>query len=149
MRPPTGYQRDYDELGPILSQHLMSTYHSTSSSLVNGCNNYLGYEPENDLDCNSVEYEGNEIELFTSHEDDHGGNVDVVIKGRRTEDDNIFLRLRIADKEGKKICDKYSFYFINLNIFLKNVLYLWYFLKSQTLDNVVNCDTNQESQRKR
>ncbi|XP_057783235.1 serine/threonine-protein kinase WNK1-like isoform X3 [Salvia miltiorrhiza] len=96
MRPPTGYQRDYDDLG----QHLLSAHHSTNSSLVNGYNNFLGYEPENDLDCNSVEYEGNEIDLFTSQEDDHSGNVDVFIKGRMTEDDNIFLRLRIADKEG-------------------------------------------------
>lgn len=107
-RPSTGYQRDYDELGPILSQHLLSAHHSTNSSLVNGYNNFLGYEPENDLDCNSVEYEGNEIDLFMSQEDDHSGNVDVVIKGRRTEDDNIFLRLRIADKEGKNVRDKYN-----------------------------------------
>ncbi|KAH6838039.1 with no lysine kinase 1 [Perilla frutescens var. hirtella] len=96
----SNYQRDYDELGPILSQRLLSAHHSTNSSLVNGYNNFLGYEQENDLDCNSVEYEGNEIDLFTSQDDDHLGNVDVIIKGRRTEDDNIFLRLRIADKEG-------------------------------------------------
>ncbi|XP_047945283.1 serine/threonine-protein kinase WNK1-like isoform X1 [Salvia hispanica] len=102
LMPPIGYQREYDELGLILSQqHLLSAHHSTNSSLVNGYNNFLGYEPENDLDCNSVEYEGNEIDLFTSLEDGHvGNNVDVVIKGRRTEDDSIFLRLRIADKEG-------------------------------------------------
>lgn len=93
--------RDYDELGPILSHRLLSAHHSTNSSVVNGYNNFLGYEQENDLDCHSVEYEGNEIDLFTSHEDEHSGDVDVIIKGRKADDDSIFLRLRITDKEGK------------------------------------------------
>ncbi|KAK6122678.1 hypothetical protein DH2020_043577 [Rehmannia glutinosa] len=97
---PLNYQRDYDEFGPILAQRLLSTHHSTNSSIVNGYTNFIGYEQENDLDCHSVEYEANEIDLFTSQEDDHLENVDITIKGRRREDGNIFLRLRIADKEG-------------------------------------------------
>ncbi|PIN02291.1 Serine/threonine protein kinase [Handroanthus impetiginosus] len=100
LRPLT-YHRDYDEIGPILRQPLLSAHHSTTSSLVNGYSNYICYEPEHDLDSHSFEYEATEIDLFTSQEDDHLENVDITIKGRRSEDGNIFLRLRIADKEGR------------------------------------------------
>ncbi|XP_073136319.1 probable serine/threonine-protein kinase WNK9 isoform X2 [Henckelia pumila] len=99
------YQRDYDEIGSILKQPLLSAMtsarHSTTSSLANGYSNYLCYDHENDLDCHSVEYEANEIDLFTNHEDDHLDNVDIKVKGRRSEDGTIFLKLRIADKEGR------------------------------------------------
>ncbi|CAI9778909.1 unnamed protein product [Fraxinus pennsylvanica] len=80
---------DYDGPGPMLRQP-----HS-NSFLVEACSNYLGYEQENGIDCHSVEYDAHEIDLFTSHEDDNLGNVDI------REDDNIFLRLRIADQEGR------------------------------------------------
>ncbi|KAG8370203.1 hypothetical protein BUALT_Bualt14G0092700 [Buddleja alternifolia] len=95
------YQRDYDEMGSILRHPLLSAHHSTTSSLVNGYANYLCYDQEHDLDSHSVEYEATEIDLFTSQEDEHLDNVDITIKGRRGEDDNIFLRLRISDKEGR------------------------------------------------
>ncbi|KAL0457208.1 UNVERIFIED_CONTAM: Serine/threonine-protein kinase WNK1 [Sesamum latifolium] len=98
---PLNYQRDYDEIGPVLRQPLVSAHHSTTSSLVNGYSNYICYEQEHDFDSHSFEYEANEIDLFTSHEDDHLDDVDITIKGRRSEDGNIFLRLRIADKEGR------------------------------------------------
>ncbi|PIN19827.1 Serine/threonine protein kinase [Handroanthus impetiginosus] len=98
---PLNYPRDYDEIIRILGQPLLSVYHSTNSSLVNGYTNCLTYEQENNLDCHSVEYEANEIDLFATHEDEHLENIDITIKGRRREDDNIFLRLRIADKEGR------------------------------------------------
>ncbi|KAL6535309.1 Serine/threonine-protein kinase wnk1 [Orobanche minor] len=75
---PLNYQRDYDEFGAI----------------------FLGHELENVLEYHSVGVEANEIDLFTSHEDEHLENVDITIKGRRGEDGNIFLRLRIADEEG-------------------------------------------------
>lgn len=101
---PLNYQRDYDELGLLLGQPLLSAHHSTNSSLVNGYSNYICYEQEHDLDSHSVDYEATEINLFTSQEDDHVENVDITIKGRKSEDDNIFLRLRIADKEGKFLC---------------------------------------------
>ncbi|GER25082.1 kinase [Striga asiatica] len=95
---PLSYQREYDDFGPILAQRLLSAQHSTTSSVVNGYGNFIGYEPENnELECRSVGYEGQEMEFFT---DEHLENVDVTIKGRRNEDGNIFLRLRIADKEG-------------------------------------------------
>ncbi|KAH6821683.1 with no lysine kinase 1 [Perilla frutescens var. hirtella] len=100
---PLQYQRDYDELGPLLRQPLLlSAHQSTTSSLVNGYSNYICYEQEHDLDSHSVDYEATEINLFTSQDDDHHlENVDITIKGRKNEDGNIFLRLRIADKEGR------------------------------------------------
>lgn len=98
---PSSYHRDYDELGPILTQRLLSAQHSTNSSIVNGYSNILGYEHEHDLDCHSVDYEANEIDLFTGRDDEQLEDVGIMIKGRRAEDDSIFLRLRIADKEGK------------------------------------------------
>lgn len=116
-------QRDYAETYPILTPPLMSTYHSTRSSLVNGYPGYLGYEQEHDLDCSSVlEYVGNEIDLFPGGEDHHLENVDITVKGRRGEDDGIFLKLRIADKEGQ-----FEFFCSNRSYvvaFYKNCLHL-------------------------
>jgi WNK lysine deficient protein kinase len=40
------------------------------------------------------------IDLFNGHEDELFGNVDITIKGRKSEDGGIFLRLRIADNDG-------------------------------------------------
>ncbi|CAI9762648.1 unnamed protein product [Fraxinus pennsylvanica] len=94
---PLDYCRDYDEVNPRLRQPVLSVHNSSS---FNDYSNYQGYEQENDLDCHSIEYEANEIDLFMSQEDDHLENVDITIKGRRKEDNDIFLRLRIADKEG-------------------------------------------------
>ncbi|KAL2508858.1 Serine/threonine-protein kinase WNK1 [Forsythia ovata] len=94
LRPLDSY-KDYDGLGLMLRQP------RSNSSLVDEYSNYLGYEQENGMDCHSVEYDANEIDLFNSQEDDHLENVDIMIKGRRREDDNIFLRLRIADQEGR------------------------------------------------
>ncbi|GFP84029.1 serine/threonine-protein kinase wnk1 [Phtheirospermum japonicum] len=67
---------NYDEIGPFLRQPLLHHHHHS-------------------------EYEATEFHLFTSQEDDHSENVDISIKGRMNEDDNIFLRLRIGDKEGR------------------------------------------------
>ncbi|KAL7144719.1 hypothetical protein ABFS83_07G031100 [Erythranthe nasuta] len=89
------FHRDYDEAGPVLRQSLMG--HSGSSSLVNGYSGYICYE---ELDSHSLEYETTKINLFSRHSDeDDLENVDISIKGRRSEDGTIFLRLRIADKE--------------------------------------------------
>ncbi|KAH7675405.1 Non-specific serine/threonine protein kinase protein [Dioscorea alata] len=41
------------------------------------------------------------FDLFNSHEDESFGNVDITINGKMVEDGGIFLRLRIADKEGR------------------------------------------------
>lgn len=96
---PIDYHRDLYEVGPLIRQPDSGVDHS-SSSLSNGYANYLGYEPENDMDYHPDDYRMSEIDLFTQ-EDEHSGDIDLTIKGRRREDDGIFLRLRIADKEGE------------------------------------------------
>ncbi|KAF7115618.1 hypothetical protein RHSIM_RhsimUnG0051100 [Rhododendron simsii] len=73
----------------------------SNNSLIDGYSNYDGYEPHNDLDYCPVEFEVNEIDIFTSQGDEHLAHVDITINGRRGEDDAIFIRLKIADKEGR------------------------------------------------
>lgn len=94
------YQTDYDEISPLLRQSLYGIYYSNSSS-NNGYGHYIGYDTENGLDYHPHEFQESEIDLFTCQEDEHLTNFDISIKGKRREDDGIFLRLRIADKEGK------------------------------------------------
>lgn len=89
---PIGYRGDFDELGPLLREPHYGIYHS-NCSLINDYGNYLGYIPEND-------FEASELDLFTCQEDEHLADVDIAIKGKRREDDGLFLRLRIVDKEG-------------------------------------------------
>nr|KYP74447.1 Serine/threonine-protein kinase WNK1 [Cajanus cajan] len=48
-----------------------------------------------------AEIEPNGIELFEYHDDEPSEDVDISIKGKRKDDGGIFLRLRIADKEGR------------------------------------------------
>ncbi|CAL8989640.1 unnamed protein product [Prunus brigantina] len=97
---PIEYPRDMYEIGPLLRQPYSELHHS-NSSLSNGYGHCLGYETENDLDYHPVDYRLSEIDLFACQEDEHLGDLDLTIKGRRREDDGIFLRLRIADKEGR------------------------------------------------
>ncbi|CAN6209521.1 unnamed protein product [Urochloa humidicola] len=55
---------------------------------------------ENDDDDDGSMFHGID-QLFNEHEDDeHAAGVDITIKGKRMEDGSIFLRLRIADKDG-------------------------------------------------
>ncbi|XP_065627949.1 probable serine/threonine-protein kinase WNK9 isoform X4 [Quercus suber] len=90
---PIGYRGDFDELGPLLREPHYGIYHS-NCSLINDYGNYLGYIPEND-------FETSELDLFTCQGDEHLADVDITIKGKRREDDGVFLRLRIVDKEGR------------------------------------------------
>ncbi|KAL2546860.1 Serine/threonine-protein kinase WNK1 [Forsythia ovata] len=53
LRPLDSY-KDYDGLGLMVRQP------RSNSSLVDEYSNYLGYEQENGMDCNSVEYDANE-----------------------------------------------------------------------------------------
>lgn len=97
---PIEYERDFDEVGPLRSQPLYEISHS-NSSLVSGYSNYLSFENENDLGYHLPEFETSEIDLFPYQENGHLENVDITIRGKRREDDGIFLRLRIADKDGR------------------------------------------------
>lgn len=97
---PLEYETDFDEVGPYLRRPHYGVHYDNRST-INGYGYYLGYEHENDFDCSPVEYETSEIDLFNCQEDEHLGDVDITIKGRRKDDNGIFLRLRIADKEGR------------------------------------------------
>ncbi|KAF5465696.1 hypothetical protein F2P56_015677 [Juglans regia] len=94
------YRGDFDELGPFLRQSHYGSY-NINHSFIDGYSNCLGYSGENDLEYHPVEFGMSEIDLFTCQEDEHLADVDITIKGRRREDDGIFLRLRMADKEGR------------------------------------------------
>ncbi|KAK4266345.1 hypothetical protein QN277_027285 [Acacia crassicarpa] len=86
------YQGDCYEVTPLYRQPLNGV-HSSNNSINEYTDYYSGYGPESELT--------SEIDLFESDEDDNLAEADTVIKGRRREDDGIFLRLRIADKEGR------------------------------------------------
>lgn len=96
---PLEYETDFDEVGPYLRQPHYEV-HQNYRALINGYGYYLGDEHEHDLVCSPVDYETSEIELFNCQDDEHLGDVDITIKGTLKDDDDIFLRLRIADKEG-------------------------------------------------
>ncbi|XP_010550938.1 PREDICTED: serine/threonine-protein kinase WNK1-like [Tarenaya hassleriana] len=87
VRPP--YVLDY-----------INPYHNQYS------NGYYGHEYQNEWAYNPVETETHGIELFECQNEDQeenpdAGFVDISIKGKRRDDGGLFLRLRIADKEGR------------------------------------------------
>lgn len=92
------FRLELDDADPLLRQPFFELHHS-NSSLVNGYSNGLGHELENGWEYHLIETDPSAIELFTYEEDKHSANVDISIKGRR-RGDGIYLRLRIADKEG-------------------------------------------------
>ncbi|KAF9621269.1 hypothetical protein IFM89_018486 [Coptis chinensis] len=96
---PIKYLNGINEMGPLLEQPLFQLLHSNNSYMNGYINDFdLSAEPENGY---LAEIEHNGIELFTYHEDEHSSHVDISIKGKKREDDSIFLRLRIADREGR------------------------------------------------
>ncbi|XP_051127712.1 probable serine/threonine-protein kinase WNK9 isoform X2 [Andrographis paniculata] len=69
------------------------------SGIVNSYLNqhYKFYQKEHE---SHQDYESASADLLANREDHHLENVDITIKGRKNEDGYIFLRLRIADKQG-------------------------------------------------
>ncbi|XP_044478738.1 serine/threonine-protein kinase WNK1-like isoform X2 [Mangifera indica] len=95
------YGREVYVVDPFIRQPYLELYHC-NNFFGTGHSNGYGYEAQNELGYPLVEVEPNGIELFEYHDDDdHSTNVDISIKGKRRDDDGIFLRLRIADKEGR------------------------------------------------
>lgn len=99
---------EFGDLGSLIGQPFLEHYNSDNSYL-NGYSNGVdlesyewGYHPG--------ELESSGIELFEHHEDDHSPDVDITIKGKKREDGSIFLRLRIADKEGAHLIIHHCFY---------------------------------------
>ncbi|KAF5739527.1 hypothetical protein HS088_TW12G00733 [Tripterygium wilfordii] len=98
---PLDYMSELEDMGPLLRQPYLEPHHS-NSSFTNGYSNSYGYSYESQTEWGyqptEIEYSG--IELFEYQDDEHSPNVDISIKGKKRDDGGIFLRLRIADKEG-------------------------------------------------
>ncbi|CAI0432542.1 unnamed protein product [Linum tenue] len=97
------YGKDVEEISPYMRQPYLDLHNGMYSSY----NNRYSYDAHNEVEYNHpAEMEHAGIELFEYHDDeddddDHPPNVDIRIKGKRRDDGGIFLRLRIADKEGR------------------------------------------------
>lgn len=92
---------EFGEVGSLVRLPYHGNHHN-DGSLVNCCSPYYldDAQSESERGYHVVEFEGDEINLCTYQEDEHLGDIGITIKGRR-EDDGIFLRLRIADREGQ------------------------------------------------
>ncbi|KAE8678569.1 putative serine/threonine-protein kinase WNK1 [Hibiscus syriacus] len=100
------YGRELDEMGPLIRQPYPGLHHSSTSYWKGYSNGYgygygYGYETPNEWEYHPAEFESSGIELFEHQEDEHAVNLDISIKGKMRDDGGIFLRLRIADKDGR------------------------------------------------
>lgn len=93
---PINREKDFDEVDP-----LVQLPYQNDSSFMSGFCDYTGYEPDHEYEYQTLELAASEIDLFTSVEDDNLTNTDISIKGKRKENGDIFLRLRMNDKEGR------------------------------------------------
>ncbi|XP_059652682.1 serine/threonine-protein kinase WNK1-like isoform X2 [Cornus florida] len=104
---PLECQRELDYRDPLLRQPFLEQSYeggSYGNSSYNGYSNGVAYEAQNGWEHHSTENEQCGIKLFECSDDEHDEhptNVDITIKGKIVEDDNIFLRLRIEDREGR------------------------------------------------
>lgn len=94
---------DYSAMYNYLHQPACLDYHRHGGSSGSTASNGGGagderWDSEEDDDDGSM-FHGID-QLFNEHEDEHVAGVDITIKGKRIEDGSIFLRLRIADKDG-------------------------------------------------
>ncbi|CAL0300041.1 unnamed protein product [Lupinus luteus] len=87
-----------DDFVPLIKQPFFDL-HRSYSNFSNEYSNGFGYE--GDWSSHPAEIEPSGIELFEYHDDEPSEDVDISIKGKRKDDDSIFLRLRITDKEGR------------------------------------------------
>ncbi|XP_023546204.1 probable serine/threonine-protein kinase WNK9 isoform X1 [Cucurbita pepo subsp. pepo] len=71
------------------------------SSFCNGYPYDYSFEASSESGYHPIDTETNGIELFEYCEGEHSDDVDISIKGKMREGGSIFLRLRIADKEGR------------------------------------------------
>ncbi|OIW13827.1 hypothetical protein TanjilG_31716 [Lupinus angustifolius] len=88
-----------DDFVPLIGQPYFNQ-HQSYSIFSNDYSNGFGYE--GDWSPHTAEIENCGIEPFEHNGDDDepSEEVDISIKGERKDDDGIFLRLRITDKEG-------------------------------------------------
>ncbi|KAG8080025.1 hypothetical protein GUJ93_ZPchr0007g4546 [Zizania palustris] len=92
---------DYSLMNYLRQPYLEHTY-SNSSMMSNGFSESINGDTrtEDRCDCEDDDIKADGIDLFNGHEDEPLGNVDITIRGRKSEDGSIFLRLRIADNDG-------------------------------------------------
>lgn len=84
---------------PRQPSYLGHTY-SNGSMMSNGFSESIDEDALSE-DCEDDDMKGQDgIDLFNENEDEPLGNVDITIKGRKSEDGGIFLRLRISDNDG-------------------------------------------------
>ncbi|KAF7805186.1 putative serine/threonine-protein kinase WNK9 isoform X1 [Senna tora] len=91
--------RELDDLGPFIRQPFLDLNRSYSN-MSNEYTYGFGYDAPGDWYSHPTDIEPSGIELFEYHDDELSEDVDISIKGKRKDDGSIFLRLRIADKEG-------------------------------------------------
>ncbi|WOL15218.1 putative serine/threonine-protein kinase WNK9 [Canna indica] len=94
--------RDVSSMDHILREPSLELIQSNGSLTTNGFPNNLLHEAEleNGWDFDVANMEVHGMNLFNGHKDEQPANVDITIKGKQREDGNIFLRLRISDKDG-------------------------------------------------
>ncbi|KAJ4831155.1 hypothetical protein Tsubulata_000706 [Turnera subulata] len=97
---PLDYYGDVDGIGPIINLPYLEL-HDNSGPYSNEYSNGYSFDTQNEWGYHPAEIESTGIELFEYHDDEHSANLDISIKGKRGDDGGIFLRLRIADKEGR------------------------------------------------
>lgn len=98
------HDEDYSAMYNYLHQPVCLDHHRRGGSSGSTASNGGGrWDSEDDDDDDGSMFHGID-QLFNEHEDDeHVAGVDITIKGKRMEDGSIFLRLRIADKDGTGI----------------------------------------------
>ncbi|KAI9084765.1 hypothetical protein K1719_033171 [Acacia pycnantha] len=90
---------EFDDLGPFV-RHPFLDLSRSYSNLSSEYSNYYGYDAPGYWYSHPDDTEPSGIELFEHRDDDPSEDVDISIKGKR-KDAGIFLRLRIADREGR------------------------------------------------
>ncbi|CAM8896705.1 unnamed protein product [Rhodiola kirilowii] len=94
-------RRECGTVGTISRQPAPVYHLANSNSCVSGYSNNNDFEGQNEWDYPPSGIEQSGIELFEHHEDEGSQNIDVSIKGKMRDNGEIFLRLRITDKEGR------------------------------------------------
>lgn len=94
---------DYSQLNNYLRQPYLGHTYSNGSLMSNGLSESIDEDTptEDRWDCEDDDTKADGIDLFNGHEDEHLGTVDITIKGRKSDDGGIFLRLRITDDDGR------------------------------------------------
>lgn len=92
---------DYSQLNSYLRQPYLGHAYSNGSMISNGLSESIDEDTPTEDRWEDDDSKADGIDLFNGHEDEALGTVDITIKGRKSEDGGIFLRLRITDDDGR------------------------------------------------